>query len=40
MVARKHDAGVEEETTEPREAYARFPEWQRVPLEDADLPWQ
>ncbi len=39
-VARRHDAGVEVETTEPREAYERFPGWERAPLEDAGLPWQ
>ena len=39
-VARKHDAGVEVETTEPREAYERFPGWERAQLKDAGLPWQ
>ncbi len=39
-VAQKHGAGVEQETTEPREAYARFPQWERAPLENAGLPWQ
>ena len=39
-VALKHGAGVEVETPEPREAYARFPRWERAPLEDAGLPWQ
>jgi hypothetical protein len=31
---------VEAETAEPREAYARFPSWERAPLEDAGPPWQ
>jgi uncharacterized cupin superfamily protein len=39
-IAQKHGAGGEQETTEPREAYARFPQWERAPLENAGLPWQ
>ena len=38
--ARAHDAGVETETDQPREAYARFPPW-RVGRPDGwdELPW-
>jgi uncharacterized cupin superfamily protein len=38
--ALRHDAGVETETPSPKEAYARFPHWQRgrPPRWDA-LPW-
>jgi uncharacterized cupin superfamily protein len=39
-VAQKHGAAVEQETTELPEAYARFPRWERAPLENAGLPWQ
>ena len=39
-VASRHGAGVEEETRLPRDAYARFPDWQRARLEDVGLPWQ
>ena len=39
-VALKHGAGVEEETRQPADAYARFPEWKRTRLEDLGLPWQ
>ena len=38
-LARKHGAGVEEETTEPREAYARFPRFERARVPDLELPW-
>jgi len=37
-VARKHDAGVEEETTSGREAYARFSRPVGRPYRDGDLP--
>ena len=39
-VAQKHGAGVEEETTNPPEAYARFPKWERARVSDAGLPWE
>ena len=39
-VALAHGAGVERETTEPREAYARFPRWRRARLDERGLPWQ
>ena len=39
-VAQKHGASVEQETTQPSEAYARFPQWRRATLDDAGLPWQ
>jgi uncharacterized cupin superfamily protein len=39
-VARKHGAGVDVETPDPGEAYARFTKPRREPLEDAGLPWQ
>ena len=29
-LALRHGAGVERETTEPREAYAPFPDWKPV----------
>lgn len=39
-VARRHDAGVDEETTDPAAAYARFPAWvERRPEAWRDLPW-
>jgi uncharacterized cupin superfamily protein len=39
-VARQHDAGVETETDDPREAYARFGHWRAGRPEGwADLPW-
>jgi uncharacterized cupin superfamily protein len=39
-VARRHGAGVDEETTDPVEAYARFPAWeQRRPEAWSELPW-
>jgi len=38
-VARSHGACVEEETTDPREAYARFPRAARARLVDPRLPW-
>ena len=39
-VARRHGAGVESETTESSEAYARFPEWQPGrPATWEGLPW-
>ena len=37
-VARKHNAGVEEETTSGREAYARFPKSREEPLREGALP--
>ncbi len=39
-VAQKHGAGVEEETTQPREAYARFPRPRRERPPTDGLPWQ
>jgi hypothetical protein len=39
-VALRHGAGVEAETTLPREAYARFPKWRPGPPGSwAGLPW-
>jgi mannose-6-phosphate isomerase-like protein (cupin superfamily) len=39
-LALRHDAGVETETTSPREAYAPFPKWQLGPPDDWNgLPW-
>jgi uncharacterized cupin superfamily protein len=37
-VARKHNAGVEQETTSGREAYARFPKSREEPLREGLLP--
>jgi len=37
-VALRHGAGVEEETTEPREAYARFPMMQLSRYREGELP--
>ena len=37
-VARKHGAGVEQETAKPEEAYARFAELERSGYRDGDLP--
>jgi uncharacterized cupin superfamily protein len=37
-LARKHDAGVEEETTSGREAYARFPKSREEPMPEGALP--
>jgi uncharacterized cupin superfamily protein len=37
-LARRHGAGVEQETTEPGEAYARFPKDTDVPYQDGWLP--
>jgi uncharacterized cupin superfamily protein len=37
-VAQRHGAGVEQETTTGREAYARFPPPERGPYRDGDLP--
>ena len=38
--ARRHGAGVDEETTDPAEAYARFPAWEpRRPDAWSELPW-
>jgi uncharacterized cupin superfamily protein len=37
-VARKYDAGVEEETTSGREAYARFPKSREEPMREGALP--
>jgi uncharacterized cupin superfamily protein len=39
-LAQRRGAGVEEETDEPREAYARFPEWRRERPDDSELPWR
>jgi uncharacterized cupin superfamily protein len=36
--ALKHGAGVEQETTKPAEAYARFPPWARSPYGEGWLP--
>jgi uncharacterized cupin superfamily protein len=38
-LAQKHGAGVEQETDQPSEAYARFPSWRREPVDDPALPW-
>ena len=39
-LARRHGAGVETETTQPKEAYAPFPKWQPGPPKSWDgLPW-
>ena len=39
-LALRHGAGVEQETTEPAEAYAPFPKWQPGPPKSWDgLPW-
>jgi uncharacterized cupin superfamily protein len=39
-LARRHDAGVETETSSPAEAYAPFPHWQpERPQRWDDLPW-
>jgi uncharacterized cupin superfamily protein len=38
-LARRHGAGVEQETGRPAEAYARFPGWRREPVDDPALPW-
>ncbi|HEY3920801.1 MAG TPA: cupin domain-containing protein [Gaiellaceae bacterium] len=37
-VAQKHDATVERETTDPKEAYARFPKQQTIPFDEEWLP--
>jgi uncharacterized cupin superfamily protein len=34
-----HGASVEQETTDPREAYARFPRGERARLTEPGLPW-
>lgn len=39
-VAQRHGAGVDTETSNPKEAYAKFPRSRREPLGDAGLPWQ
>ena len=39
-VALAHGAGVDEETTQPGEAYARFPQWRRERPGDPSLPWE
>jgi uncharacterized cupin superfamily protein len=36
--ALRHGAGAEQETTEPREAYARFPQSREAPYPDGALP--
>jgi uncharacterized cupin superfamily protein len=38
-LALRYGAGVEVETDQPREAYAAFPKWQRVAVDDPGLPW-
>src|SRR3954447_10071933 len=38
-LAQKHGAGVEQETDQPSEAYARFPGWRQERVEDQGLPW-
>src|SRR5262245_16212888 len=38
--AQKHGAGVDEETPNPRDAYASFSRSHRQRLEDVGLPWQ
>jgi uncharacterized cupin superfamily protein len=38
-LAQKHGAGVEKETDQPSEAYARFPEWRRERADGQGLPW-
>jgi uncharacterized cupin superfamily protein len=37
-VALRHGAGVEEETSDPKQAYARFPDPEQVPYPDGMLP--
>jgi uncharacterized cupin superfamily protein len=37
-LALRHGAGVEEETSDPKQAYARFPEPEKVPYPDGMLP--
>jgi hypothetical protein len=37
-VAQRHGASVEEETTEPSEAYARFPRMQPARYREGELP--
>ena len=39
-VAQKHGAGVDEDTPNPREAYAKYPRSRRERLKDTGLPWQ
>jgi hypothetical protein len=40
VLARRHGAGVDTETTSPAEAYAPFPRWQPGPPVGWDgLPW-
>jgi hypothetical protein len=36
--ALRHGAGVQRETTEGSEAYARFPPWELTPYRDGWLP--
>ena len=38
-LAQKHGAGVEQETDQPSDAYARFPSWRRERVDDPALPW-
>lgn len=38
-LALRHGAGVETETTEPREAYAPYPDWQPGRPDFTGLPW-
>jgi len=39
-LAQRHGAGVDTETPNPREAYAKFSPSRREPLDEAGLPWQ
>jgi uncharacterized cupin superfamily protein len=38
-LAQRHGAGVEEETEQPSEAYARFPRWRPERVDEPGLPW-
>jgi uncharacterized cupin superfamily protein len=38
-LAQKCGAGVAEETNDPRQAYAPFPEWRQERVDDPGLPW-
>ncbi len=39
-LARSHDARVEEETPEPKVAYAPYPPWEHVRPAPRGLPWE
>ena len=39
-LAQRYGAGVAEETDEPRQAYAAFPEWRAERVDDSGLPWR